>query len=71
MIFLHEVVIYGFQCFFIPFHKKSLSLIGIIIFLNTMGTGNANESYKVNDLNIEADATADDEDDDDVDWEEG
>ncbi|EXC28058.1 General transcription factor IIE subunit 1 [Morus notabilis] len=31
---------------------------------------NANENYKVNDLNIEADATADDGDDD-VDWEEG
>ncbi|PSS26840.1 General transcription factor IIE subunit 1 like [Actinidia chinensis var. chinensis] len=31
--------------------------------------GNTNESYKVNDLNVEADALGDDEDD--IDWEEG
>ncbi|KAJ7978827.1 General transcription factor IIE subunit 1 [Quillaja saponaria] len=31
--------------------------------------GNANENYKVNDLNVEADASV--EDDDDIDWEEG
>lgn len=33
--------------------------------------GNSTETYKVNDLNVEADATADDYEDDDVDWEEG
>ncbi|KAG5532466.1 hypothetical protein RHGRI_026934 [Rhododendron griersonianum] len=33
-------------------------------------TGNAGESYKVNDLNVEADASGD-EDEDDIDWEEG
>ncbi|XP_058181473.1 transcription initiation factor IIE subunit alpha-like [Rhododendron vialii] len=33
-------------------------------------TGNAGESYKVNDLNVEADASVD-EDEDDIDWEEG
>ncbi|PON86525.1 TFIIE transcription factor [Trema orientale] len=31
---------------------------------------NANENYKVNDLNVEADPTVDDDDEDDVDWEE-
>lgn len=34
-------------------------------------SGNNGESYKVNDLNVQADATAEDEDDDDVEWEEG
>ncbi|XP_054793351.1 uncharacterized protein LOC129298931, partial [Prosopis cineraria] len=34
-------------------------------------SGNANENYKVNDLNVEAEVAADDEEDDDVDWEEG
>lgn len=33
--------------------------------------GNSTETYKVNDLNVEADATADDDEEDDVDWEEG
>jgi len=33
-------------------------------------TGNTGESYKVNDLNVEADASADD-DEEDIDWEEG
>jgi len=33
--------------------------------------GNNGEGYKVNDLNVQADATAEDEDDDDVEWEEG
>ena len=33
--------------------------------------GNSGENYKVNDLNIEADPTAEDDDEDDVDWEEG
>lgn len=32
-------------------------------------TGNTSESYKVNDLNVEADASGDD--DEDIDWEEG
>lgn len=32
--------------------------------------GNGNGGYKVNDLNVQADAPADD-DDDDIDWEEG
>lgn len=31
--------------------------------------GDANGNFKVNDLNVEADATAEDEDD--IDWEEG
>ncbi|XP_065637938.1 uncharacterized protein LOC111996960 [Quercus suber] len=31
--------------------------------------GNSNENYKVNDLNVQADASGDDEDD--IDWEEG
>ena len=38
------------------------------IFLYTI-SGNTTESYKVNDLNVEAEASVDDEDD--VDWEEG
>lgn len=34
--------------------------------------GNASKTFKVNDLNIQADdATADDDDDDGIDWEEG
>ena len=37
------------------------------IFLYTI-SGNTTESYKVNDLNVEAEASGDDEDD--VDWEE-
>ena len=32
-------------------------------------TGNRSESFKVNDLNVQADASGDDEDD--IDWEEG
>uniref|UniRef100_A0A7N2MQE6 Uncharacterized protein n=1 Tax=Quercus lobata TaxID=97700 RepID=A0A7N2MQE6_QUELO len=32
-------------------------------------SGNSNENYKVNDLNVQADASGDDEDD--IDWEEG
>ncbi|KAL9239939.1 hypothetical protein vseg_014210 [Gypsophila vaccaria] len=34
-------------------------------------SGNAEDVYKVNDLNVEAEAPAEDEDDDDVEWEEG
>ena len=37
------------------------------IFLYTI-SGNTTESYKVNDLNVEAEASGDE---DDVDWEEG
>ncbi|XP_022987307.1 general transcription factor IIE subunit 1-like [Cucurbita maxima] len=33
--------------------------------------GNANENYKVGDLNVEASASVEDEEEDDVDWEEG
>lgn len=39
------------------------------LILFTFRTGNT-ESYKVNDLNVEADASGDD-DEDDIDWEEG
>lgn len=34
-------------------------------------TGNANDNYKVGDLNVEASASVEDEEEDDVDWEEG
>lgn len=34
-------------------------------------SGNKNENYKVNDLNVQAEASGGDEEEDDIDWEEG
>lgn len=43
----------------------------LISYLSCHMTGNANENYKVGDLNVEASASVEDEEEDDVDWEEG